>query len=305
MKANRKPLLNNLELIHQGKVRDMYKIPYMSDLLLMMASNAVSTHNVPHKSLISGKGQCLTALMVFWLPLLKEAKIPHHVYKYGHDIFSYLPGKRSDYPDDLHLRAVIIRKLKPIPVEFIWRKYLTGSLWSKFYSKGIESPYQIDLPEGLKLMHKFDEPIFTPTDKSESDDPLPSGQTTIAYPEATELGLRLYKLGMKWANERNLEYVDFKCEFGVNSHGDTILMDEWLNTDSCRIVVLQNIKEGENPVWYDKQVIRDKAEELWGGGKKVPLEFPEETIREASARFYEIFERMTGKSLKAFQKEEM
>jgi phosphoribosylaminoimidazole-succinocarboxamide synthase len=194
---------HGLRFLYQGKTRETWTLPNWPFLLLMVTSQRLSTHNVVHKSLIPLKDQVLTALTIFWLTQVLQ-KIPHHLVAYGRRIYDYLP--KSDYPADLHLHALITRRLEIILVEFIWRAYLAGSLWKKFYSKLREGmseeemreldPYGLNLPLGLPYMHRFDTPIFTPTRKSEHDEPtlsqvLPDRLMVGQWPLKPLIGVRI------------------------------------------------------------------------------------------------------------------
>ncbi len=152
-----------LTLIHEGKVRMTYEIPGHPDLLFVVATNRVSTHDTVHKSLIQQKGENLVSLTVFWMDtILKD--IPNHLVAYGRKIYKYLP-KELQYPFGLHLCGVIVHRLNMIPVEFVYRSRMAGSLWTKYYAQGKPNPYGLDLPLGLRLMSPFADIVFTPTQK--------------------------------------------------------------------------------------------------------------------------------------------
>lgn len=298
---NRKPYLDTLPLKHQGKVRDTFEIPGYPDLLLMVATDAVSTHNVAHLSLIPQKGQILTAMTVFWaLGPLQD--ISTHIVAYGGDIYHYLP-EGVEYPEDLHLRALVVRKLYMAPYEFIFRHRMAGSLWSEYYKKGLPNPYGIDLPSGLKLMSPLDF-VFTPTDKSATDDPVNARAIEVMCPQVVSLVRKVYRRGYDFALARGIEIIDFKAEAGVDSSGQICLADEWLTGDCCRFVPSDKIVVGEDPPWADKQIARDRAVNQWGGKKSgPPLEFPDDVIQECSGAYHSVFERITGRSLGGFQDE--
>ena len=175
-------------LTHQGKVRDTYHLPGYDHLLLIVATDRVSTHNIVHVSTIAGKGIILTRMSVFWMNRL--APIRTHLVASGNDIYTYLPAG-LEYPADLHERALVVKRLDMIPVEFILRSRAAGS-WFKDYKGANVDPYQLKIRDGLELMSLFYQdgfPIFTPTDKSEDDLPLVSRDVELQYSEAYKIGL--------------------------------------------------------------------------------------------------------------------
>lgn len=296
-----KPALSNLTLLYQGKTRDTFATLY-DHLLLIVATERLSTHNVIHKSNIVLKGQVLTALTIFWMTkILPEAGIRHHLVAYGKDIYKYLPGKRSDYPRDLHLRAIIVLKLDIFPVEFIYRAYLAGSLYDKFYSKGIQNPYGLILQTGLPLMWKFGKPEFTPTDKSETDEPRDVIDIEQSYPEASRLTSKTFNVTRSYLNSRELEEVDSKFEVGKDRDGNCYIADECATPDSSRFCDIHLVREGVMPPWRDKQIARDEAERMWDGPKGPPLEFSPQVKRKLTDTYLEIFEQITQIKLKDFQ----
>lgn len=292
------PAVPGLPCLHQGKVRDTFAIPGYPELLLTVATDRVSTHNIVHQSVIPNKGQALTALTVFWM---KEhlSGIMTHLVAYGNGIWDYLP--RLPIPDDLALRALVIRRLDMVPVEFIFRSRMAGSLWKDFYQKGQVDPYGLDLPPGLQLMSPFEETMFTPTDKSETDDPLNEIETIRQHPRAYELALRAYEIGREFAEKSGIVIIDGKFEVGIDSTGQMVLGDECLTPDSCRFVRAGGIVVGQDPAWIDKQYLREEAERIWAGGKKSPIAFSSEIIQETALRYEQIVEALTGVSLQTFQ----
>lgn len=291
------PLLAALPLFHQGKSRDTH-VPIDPSCLLVVATRRISTHNIVHASTIPGKGEVLTALTIFWLKdVLEKIGIAHHLVAFGKDIYGYLPGAREDYPANLHHQAIVVKRLVMTPVEFVYRSYLTGSLYRDYYAKGITNPYGLRLQEGLQNMSPFSAPKFTPTDKSETDDPISWLRTKRAYPTAFTLGNRIYVAVQQHLRSKGLELVDTKFEFS----DDNTLADEVATPDSSRICELSKIVLGKDPPWLDKQVARDEAERLWGGGPKTPIAFSPEVITQVSQTYRDVFKRITGVSLEQFQ----
>lgn len=296
------PTLKNLALIHQGKTRDTYAIPGRPDLRLVYATDRLSTHDVVHESSIPRKGDVLTALTIFWFTGAL-AHMPNHLHAYGRHVFAYLPGGASDYPANLHRRAIVVRALDMIAVEFVFRAYLAGSLYRAHYVKGHENPYGVFLPGGLKVMHRFDSPIFTPTQKSERDEPMNAELVRVRYQAATLLQREAFNLVRAFLNERGIEAVDWKGEVGtMPTSGSVMLADEVGTPDCCRFCELCEIREGQEPQWLDKQIARDVAQRVWGEGEKTPLVFDVSVRKRISLAYHALFERTTGRSLSAFQR---
>ena len=244
------------------------------------------------------KGYALTALMVFWMSE-ELSGIKTHLVAFGNGIFRHIP--RQKRPDDLVLRGLVIRRLTMIPVEFIFRSRMAGSLWKDYYQKGLPNPYGLELPSGLQLMSPFEETVFTPTDKSETDDPLNASEVMQRYPDAYRLALKAYETGRAFAAQRGIEIIDGKFEVGIDSSGQVVLGDECLTPDSCRFVRADRIVIGQEPPWLDKQYLREEAERVWAGGKKSPIVFSPAVISETTIRYEDIVDELTGGSLMLFQ----
>jgi len=221
------------------------------------------------------------------------------------DIFDFLPGDRSDYPEGLHHRAIVVKELQMIPIEFIIRAYLTGSLWKKFYAKGLPNPYGIKISDGLSNMSEFASPIFTPTDKSDTDDPVNSLEIEQKYPEACYIARETFRRIRNRLRQRRIEVADTKLELGLDSQGQVCVGDEVVTPDSSRFCDLQEIKVGTESPWLDKQIARDEAERIWAGGVKYPLEFDEQIIQKLSETYQGIFSKITMMSLEDFQRTEL
>lgn len=297
------PYLKLLPLIHQGKVRDTFGHTTTHGTMLVVATDRISTHDIVHSNLIPGKGEILTAMTIFWM---REAfqNIPHHIVAYGKDIYDHLPDDAL-YPEDLHLRGLIVKELDMVPREFIFRARMGGSVWNKYYSRGLGNPYGVDFPEGLRLMDELSPIAFTPTEKSATDDPVNARHTESLYPQEMELARRVYYLGREYALKRGIDIIDFKCEVGRDKDGKAKIGDEWLNGDCCRLVKSSDIVIGQNPPWMDKQVFRDDAERQWAemGGEKVPLTFSPKIVADGIHAYDTAFEMLTGGTLESFQDE--
>jgi len=293
-----KPALTKALLVGQGKSRDTYATS-RPDALAIYASNRISTHNIVHESEIERKGEVLTALTIFWLKnVLKD--MPHHLLAHGEEVFDYLPGKAKDYPEDAYLRTIIVKRLKIIPVEFIFRNYNAGSLHRDYVSKGIQNPYGIEIASGTKLMHKFEGPIFTPTQKSEHDEPMMTSNVLANHTFAFNLTLEAFNRCSEYLASAGITMVDSKFEVGEDEGGFKIA-DEIATPDSSRFCETRKIREGEEPPWLDKQIARDYAEFVWKGGPKRPLKFPRELCRQLTETYVNLFPKIAEYTLGAYQ----
>lgn len=298
------PALDNLQLFHQGKTRDTFLLPDHPDLLLVVATDRLSTHNIVHRSRVPRKGEVLTALTVFWADeVLESNAIPHHVVAYGSDIYEYLPGRPINYPTDLRYRALVIRRLRMYPVEFVVRAYLAGSLYKEFVSKGLHNPYGIPIPPKSPLMKPFWQPVCTPTDKSATDDPRDASKTAARYPGAMRLAMSVFTVVRQHLNERGLELVDSKFEIGTGTRHRPVLVDEIATPDSSRFCKRTDIELGKEPQWLDKQIARNEAERLWGSGRRIPLSFSTEVVYALSDTYMDLFRSIAETTLDEFQRE--
>lgn len=297
------PYLSGLDLIHQGKVRDTYALAN-PDLLLMVATDRISTHDVVHLSLVPEKGQILTAMTVFW-SLYIFPDIRTHIVTFGKRIYEYLPRNQS-YPDDLHLRAIVVRRVEVMPFELIFRARMAGSLWRKFYSQGKPNPYGLVLPPGLHLMDRLDPPVFTPTEKSDTDDPVDASVLTQddRYEDAIALARQVYDAGRIHASSCCIEIIDTKFEVGFDSDGGVLLADEWLTGDCSRFVRFEDVRFGIEPPWLDKELFRQDTVRQWRRPETprgTPLIFPDEVIAGGMRAYRDVLEDLSGFTLKQLQ----
>ena len=285
----------NLPQWRSGKVRDTASIPRHAGLLLPVFSDRLSTHNVVHESLVPGKGELLNAQSLFFAFKVFPAHIKTHLVAWGKDIYKYLP--KDDYDPRLHYRAVVVKNKVITQKEFIYRSYLMGTLYYREYLNG-RDPYGLRLPDYLPLMHRFKRPVFTPTMKSENDEPLPWRSVVDNSPVGCEVTRELYELGDSYLDKRGLALIDAKFEMS----GRTVA-DEWFTGDCTRMALKEHVQDGVEPAWIGKEPFRKEAAILWDGGPKVPLVFPEVVIAEGIAQYHDGFERITGMTLAQFQKE--
>ncbi|HEY0948097.1 MAG TPA: phosphoribosylaminoimidazolesuccinocarboxamide synthase [Candidatus Paceibacterota bacterium] len=285
-------MLDSLPLISRGKGKDLRGIPGRPDLALMVFRDSLSTHNVTHLTEIPGKGEIILAQTLF-MALNCLNGLPTHIVGFGRQIYEMLPG--GPYPEDLHRRALIVRLLPQPQVEFVFRRHLAGSLLKALQKSGMD-PYGIGLPGDLKLMHRFPEFLLTPTEKSESDDPLKASDVERNLPKDTEVARTAFSLAEAYLEQRELVLVDAKFELS-----DGIIADDWLNGDCARIVRARDIRVGEEPAFLDKEVFRQIAVRKWDGGKRLPLTFTEAEFSEGLAGYHEGFVAVTNLTLDDFR----
>lgn len=285
--------LPGLTLMHRGKVRDVFDLG--DGRLLMVATDRLSAFDVVLPDPIPGKGEMLTQLSNFWFSKTGHI-IANHL---THDaIADVLP---TGVDAALYARrAVVTKKLKPVPVECIARGYIIGSGWKDYQKNGHISG--IALPAGLRQAQKLDTPIFTPSTKAAVGDHdenidfaaaanLVGREMAEAVREAT---LQLYTFARDYAAARGILLADTKFEFGTDADGKLYLMDEALTPDSSRYWPADEYAEGSSPPSYDKQIVRDYLETLdWDKTPPGPR-LPADVIERTRARYAEALEKLAG-----------
>lgn len=275
-----------MELLHSGKVRDVYAD---GDDLILVASDRISVYDVVLPTPIPDKGKLLTALSLWWFEQLADL-VPNHVVS------------ATDVPAGFAGRAIRCRRLDMVPVECIARGYLTG-LGLKEYEKS-GSVSGVALPAGLVEASKLPEPIFTPTTKA----PVGEHDEFITYADVvTQVGaetaqrlrqitLDVYRRGAALAQERGLIVADTKIELGWAPDGTLVLADEVLTSDSSRFWPADTYQPGRPQFSFDKQYVRDWAAGT-GWDKRPPApEVPAEIVEVTRARYVEVYERITGRT---------
>jgi phosphoribosylaminoimidazole-succinocarboxamide synthase len=285
--------LPGLELIHRGKVRDVYALD--AERLLIVATDRLSAFDVVLPDPIPGKGEMLTQISNFWF-----AKTAHLVPNHLLDVplAEVLPPGT-----DLALyakRAVVTRRLKPVPVEAIARGYLIGSGWKDYQRTG--AVCGIALPPALKQAQQLPEPIFTPSTKAAVGDhdenvsfeavvDAVGHELAVKVRDAT---LAIYRWAAAYAAERGIILADTKLEFGTDPGGTLYVMDEMLTPDSSRYWPADQYQIGLSPPSYDKQFVRDYLETLdWNKTAPGP-HVPAEVIAGTSAKYAEALQRLAG-----------
>ena len=272
-----------MELIRQGKVRDVYAD---GDDLILVASDRVSVYDVVLPTPIPDKGAILTQLSLWWFGQVADL-VPNHVLT-------------EDVPPEWKGRAIRCRRLEMVPVECIARGYLAGLGLESYRSTGAISG--IRLPPGLVEADRLPKPIFTPTTKAEigHDEFMIMEEVADAMGETTandleRLTLAIYSRGAEIARERGVIIADTKFEFGRDAAGKLILADEVLTPDSSRFWKVSEYQPGRAQWSYDKQYLRDWSSSLGDWDRTYPgPAVPPEVVRETRDRYVEIFERLTG-----------
>ena len=287
--------LTSLPLLARGKVRDNYAVG--DDRILMVASDRISAFDVIMGEAIPGKGVLLTQMALFWFG------------KLGHICPNHLTGEAPesvvtpDEVDQVHGRSMLVKRLKPIPVEAVVRGYLAGSGWQEYQQS--QSVCGVPLPKGLKNASQLPEPIFTPAAKAavgEHDENITYQQVVDIVGSALAdkirtVSIALYETARDVAAAKGIIIADTKFEFGLDANGNLVLMDEVLTPDSSRYWPADSYQAGINPPSYDKQFLRDWLETAqvqgkpWSKSPPAP-HLPQEVIAQTAAKYQEAWERL-------------
>ncbi len=285
--------LPGLDLIHRGKVRDVYALSARE--LLIVATDRLSAFDVVLPDPIPGKGEMLCQISNFWFARTAHL-VPNHLT--GKEVAGVLP-RGTDHA--LYARrSVIARRLQPVPVEAIARGYLIGSGWKDYRATG--SLCGIALPPGLRQAEQLPEPIFTPStkaavgdhDENISFDTMVSKVGGALAEQVREATLKIYRWAAAYAAERGILIADTKFEFGTDEDGRLYVMDEMLTPDSSRFWPADEYRVGISPPSYDKQFVRDYLETLpWNKTAPGP-HVPAEVIARTAAKYAEALRRLAG-----------
>ncbi len=264
-----------LPLFKRGKVRDIYDL---GDRLLIVSTDRISAFDVVLPNGIPFKGEALNRLSVFWFREVKDL-VPNHIL------------------DVIDQRSVVVRKAKPIKVEFVVRGYIYGSLW-RSYVEGKRK----DLPSGLRKAEKLPEPILTPTTKAEVGHDVDITKEDVARlvgkslaDEIEDICLKIYERCSRKAEERGIIIADTKFEFGF-CNGELTLIDELLTPDSSRFWPIDKYKVGKDQISFDKQYVRDYLMSIGWNRQPPAPKLPEEIVLETSKKYIEAYERLTGRN---------
>jgi phosphoribosylaminoimidazole-succinocarboxamide synthase len=270
-----------------GKVREMYEL---DGDLLMVASDRISVYDVVMPTPIPDKGKVLTQMSIFWFEATGSI-VPNHFIS-------------EDVPEEVTDRAIRARKLEMYPVECVVRGYLSGSGWKEYRESG--SICGIELPGGLRESEKLPEPIFTPATKAE----LGEHDENIDFERAAEIvgsrplmenlrrvSIELYQWAADHAAQRGIIVADTKFEFGRFPGCEVVLADEVLTPDSSRFWPADDYEPGRPQASFDKQFVRDWADETgWDHTPPAP-ELPPDVVEQTRGKYVEAYERITGRSL--------
>jgi phosphoribosylaminoimidazole-succinocarboxamide synthase len=283
--------LVDLPLIAKGKVREMYAL---DERLLMVASDRISTYDAVHPTPIPDKGKVLTGLSVFWFG------------KTRHILANHLISATEGVPAEVHGRALVVRKLRMLPVECVVRGHLTGSGWKDYQATGKVSG--IELPAGLQESELLPQPIFTPSTKADvgHDEAIDLDQATelvgdrALMERVRDVSLELYSFAAEHARERGVILADTKFELGLDEDDELVIGDEVLTPDSSRYWPVEGFEVGQGQPSFDKQYVRDWAAGS-GWDKRPPApELPGDVVAGTRARYVEAYELITGEPFSAW-----
>ena len=271
-----------LSLFRRGKVRDVYDL---GDVLLIVATDRISAFDVVMDTPITGKGTILTALSSLWFDKTKHI-ITNHIISTNPVEY---PKECLPYIDQLQGRSMLVVKTKPLPIECVVRGYLAGSGWKEYQSTS--TICGILLPEGLSESEQLPSPIFTPATKAEEghDENITlveaihlCGESAL---QAKDISMKLYDFAYQYAAKRGIILADTKFEFGIDSHGELILIDEALTPDSSRYWLQESYHIGKTQENLDKQVLRDYLETLDWNKQYPSPPLPNEIVQAISEKY--------------------
>jgi phosphoribosylaminoimidazole-succinocarboxamide synthase len=288
--------ITSLPLLARGKVRDIYAVG--DEHLLIVTTDRLSAFDVVLPDPIPGKGAVLTAVSNFWFDRTR-AIVPNHIADLA--LADVLPD--AEERAQVEGRAILVRKLKTLPVEAIVRGYLIGSGWKDYQSSG--KLCGIELPAGLQMADRLPEPLFTPSTKADVGDhdeniDFARAEALLGAKMAARVrdaSLELYRQAAGFALGQGIIIADTKFEFGEDEQGELVLIDEVLTPDSSRFWPEDDYSVGISPPSFDKQYVRDYLETLdWNKTPPGP-HLPEEVIQRTAAKYHEALRRLTGSDL--------
>jgi phosphoribosylaminoimidazole-succinocarboxamide synthase len=282
------PIIQNLDLIAQGKVRDIYAID--EDHLLLVTSDRMSAFDVVLPNPIPNKGQVLTELSLFWFEQT-ESIVANHLS--NNFLIDDVIQNQSEI-DYFKKRSMVVKRLRPLPIEAVVRGYLIGSGWKDYQANG--SVCGIKLEDNLQMAAQLPEPIYTPATKAEfgeHDENIAYATTVDILGEALaqrvkDLALAIYNYGVQHARERGIIIADTKFEFGLDENGELYLIDEVLTPDSSRFWAIEDYQLGISPPSFDKQYLRDYLETLDWNKKPPAPKLPDKIIAKATEKYHQV-----------------
>jgi phosphoribosylaminoimidazole-succinocarboxamide synthase len=283
--------LESLPFLYRGKVRDIYEVD--AERLLVIQTDRLSAFDVILPTPVPGKGRVLTAMSLFWFRRLAHI-IPNHILDVAPESLV-----AANEVDQVAGRAMVVRRLKPLPVEAIVRGYLAGSGWKEYQKT--QAICGIGLPAGLREAEKLPEPIFTPSTKAAIGD----HDENVAYAEVEKLigvddaaqvrdkAIQLYGEAAEYAAGRGIIIADTKFEFGVDAAGKLYLIDEALTSDSSRFWPRDQYRVGSSPPSFDKQFVRDWLESRNWNKKPPAPALPDDVLARTAAKYEEALRLLT------------
>ena len=289
--------IRSLPLVYRGKVRDTYAVG--DDKLLMLTTDRLSAFDVVMAEPIPAKGLVLNQMANFWF-----ARLAHLVPNHLTGIAAESVVAAAEQPQ-VAGRAVVAKKLKPLPVEAVVRGYIIGSGWKDYLATS--QICGIQLPPGLKQAAKLSRPIFTPASKAavgEHDQNVSFAYVADLLGEelacqVRDISITLYEEAARYAATRGIIIADTKFEFGLDADGTLTLMDEALTADSSRFWPMDEYRVGISPPSFDKQFVRDYLETLAWNKKPPPPPLPADVVERTAAKYREALVRLTGEALRA------
>ncbi|MGH8462391.1 MAG: phosphoribosylaminoimidazolesuccinocarboxamide synthase [Stenotrophobium sp.] len=285
--------ITSLPRLHRGKVRDIYTLG--DEHMLIVTSDRLSAFDVIMSRPIPGKGAVLNAVTEFWM-----RKFAHLIPNHSADEIRLADYLTREELAQCEGRAVVVKRLKALPVECVARGYLIGSGWKDYQKTG--AVCGIPLPKGLQIADQLPQPIFTPADKApvgQHDENISFEQVEKAVgkdiaAQLRDITLRIYQEASVYARERGIIIADTKFEFGLDKNGKLHLIDEVLTPDSSRFWPASTYRPGISPPSFDKQFVRDYLETLdWD--KKAPGPWlPDEVVEKTAANYREAQRLLTG-----------
>lgn len=284
--------LDQLNIVKQGKVRDIYDL---GDSLLMVATDRLSAFDVILPDPIPDKGKILTQVSIFWFDLMADI-VPHHLVE--SDV-SKFPPECQPYKEILADRSMLVKKVEPLPIECVVRGYISGSGWKSYQKDG--TICGIPLPEGLTQSQQLAEPLFTPSTKED----IGLHDINISFEEAAnrvgreiarkvrDLSLAIYTKGVETAAQKGIIIADTKFEFGL-ADDEIILIDEVLTPDSSRFWPRSTYVPGGPQPSYDKQYVRDYLLSIQFNKQPPGPRLPLEVIRKTREKYIEVLKLLTG-----------
>jgi len=293
-------LQGKLPLVAKGKVRELYAVP--NDKLLFVATDRISAYDVIMNNGIPGKGEILTSLSRFWFDYLKDV-IPNHLADKGDPLTDgSLPEEVTRVEtirEQLKNRSMVVNKYKILPLEVIVRGYITGSAWSEYLKTG--TVHGVKMPAGMQESQQFPEPIFTPSTKAEQgehDENISKEQALKVLNGNQELldkiessAIKLYEKARDYAATRGIIIADTKFEFGVDTDGTLVLVDEVLTPDSSRFWPKATYSLGATQDSFDKQYLRNW---LVANGLKAKenVTVPQDVVKNTADKYREVYEML-------------